>query len=320
MNADTILGKLPAFEGKKKLIKTDQTVSDIVKEVCEAHLYFSDDYDLICTDFVGPDQVQTLKNLFTFLKTNVKYVEEPAESQTTKSPAAILQTGVCDCKGYSLFIGGVLDALNRLGGNYEWGFAFAGYGKKKKVRHVFVWCQIGPDDYWIDPVLSEFNQRYPQPTFLSCKVPDMAIHRLSGVGYVLEDSGPMYANGEAVKQSALIPMESVDQQLIRITKLPQMEATIAPDAADTGILVDYPSIQTAIKTTKPIDSFPEPGQGLTTAAPSQVYTLTNGKAPGTSEPVPVEGEPEDKSWFEKNKKMVIGGAALLALLLLSNKK
>lgn len=190
MTKDELLAVLPPFTNERVLINPRQSVADIMRETLNAHDAFAGDYDLIASRFVRSSRVETLRGLFNFLKNEVDYVEETERMQMTKSPAAILETGRCDCKCYALFIGGVLDALNRKGGNYDWNYVYASYTAGVRTPgHVFVQCRTNGREYWVDPVLSEFDQRKPVPRYMIRKQKDntdMALYRLSGTGSVGE--------------------------------------------------------------------------------------------------------------------------------------
>lgn len=166
MNRNALLGKLPVFRNKVELIKQSQSVPDIMKEIETAHRMFANDYTAIAFEFDYPDPLKTLKGLWSFCKANIKYRQESEERQTVMSPGGILATGRGDCKHYALFIGGVLCALNRLGIPFDWWYRFAGYGNAKVPGHVFVVARVGNREYWIDPVLSSFDQRLQPELFV----------------------------------------------------------------------------------------------------------------------------------------------------------
>lgn len=178
-----MLSVLPPFENRKVLIEKSQSVADIMKETLSAHDYFSKDYDAIAPMFLGGSDLDILYRIFDFLKDNISYKEESVRNQQTKSPAAILETATCDCKCYALFIGGVLDALNRKGFGFDWSFAYASYNERIKTPgHVFVIVDLDGKDYWIDPVLNSFDKRTPAPVHIirKKKVANMALYRISG--------------------------------------------------------------------------------------------------------------------------------------------
>ena len=184
MDRMSLLGVLPKYRGTAQLIRADQSVGDIMREVKAAHKLYSRDYDAITSHFdFGDNEIRTLEALFSFLKQNVKYKEESEHRQTSKSPAALLATATGDCKHYALFIGGVLDALNRKGKNFDWWYRFASYSPMDGTPgHVFVVVRINGREVWVDPVLSSFNARTHIPTrVIDKKISNMALYRVSGV-------------------------------------------------------------------------------------------------------------------------------------------
>lgn len=178
---EVLLQRLPAYSNRSLTIAKNQTVGDIVQEVLAAHQAFATDYDAIAYDFDHGNDVDTAKILFSFLKNNVRYKVESEAKQTTKSPAAILATQTGDCKHYSGFIGGVLDALKRSGRKINWHYRFASYNVLDSLPgHVFVVLNENGKEYWIDPVLNTFNERL-EPTYILDKKPKQMLQRISGV-------------------------------------------------------------------------------------------------------------------------------------------
>lgn len=176
-----LLNVLPPFKNDGIIITEFQNAGDIQREIINAHYYFSHDYDFIAGVFWTGDIYSTCRDIWEFLKFNLHYREESKEEQSSKSPARILAANEkIDCKHYSLFAGGVLDAIHR---NYDdgfsWCYRFAGY-KKFQIEHVFVVVDPGTDDeIWIDPVLPYFDL-HEKPLYVKdSKI--MALMRLSGV-------------------------------------------------------------------------------------------------------------------------------------------
>ena len=181
MQRNYLLAKLPPFQGKFQLISKRQTVGEIIREVVAAHKMFYQHYDLISNEFYYPDPLKTFQLLFSFLKSNVKYNEETEESQTVTSPAGILAIGQGDCKHYASFIGGVLDSLKRSGMRINWKYRFASYDPStNEPGHVFVVAEHEGREFWIDPVLKEFNQRLIPQSFIDKKI-YMPLYRVSGI-------------------------------------------------------------------------------------------------------------------------------------------
>jgi len=192
VSADRLLSVLPPFNNKSVLIEAAQGVHDIIKEVTEAHRYFINDYDYIYQFFYS-DSIKTIcRSLFDFCRENIAYVVESEDRQTTKSPSAILATGYGDCKHYAGFIGGVLSAITRNTGKViNWKYRFASYSLlNSESSHVFIVVTDKNFDYWIDPVLNDFDERLHPVYVIDKKIKDMPLYRMSGI----EDSSFQYDN------------------------------------------------------------------------------------------------------------------------------
>lgn len=199
-----ILGLLPKFGNKKELVTWRQSVNRLMKEIVKAHNDFKNDYYRIDSLFDTGDIYTTSQKLWEFCKYNLKYKEEGDDSQSVKSPAGILQPGeTVDCKHYSLFIGGILDAISEYEGvdDWKWFYRFACYDSSKIPCHVFVVVKtIQGKEIWIDPVLDSFD-RHKQPTHFIDERP------MSGIGAIYKISGISEGDGLVVttnKKSAEI--------------------------------------------------------------------------------------------------------------------
>jgi len=148
-----LLEALPHYKDEWVLINPEQSVQDIVHEVLQAHDEFAQYYDSIATYFDNDSIKKIAADLYTFCKKNLKYNEEPESFQSTSVPQGLLYRGECDCKGYSNFIGGILDGLNRMGRNIKWNYRFASYDLLNKApHHVFIVANDeNGQEIWIDP-------------------------------------------------------------------------------------------------------------------------------------------------------------------------
>lgn len=184
----TLLSKLPVLHGNRDVIAPNQTNKDIVKEVLNAHEFFEPDYDTIADDWLRDGSCDTLPyRLYAFCKKFCKYREEGMADQTTRSPAGILAMNGVDCKHYSGFIAGILDAANRTGKcYYDWSYRFASYEILSfSPAHVFVVIK-GDREIWIDPVpdIRGFNGRNLKPVYQWDKsFGNMALTRISGINF-----------------------------------------------------------------------------------------------------------------------------------------
>lgn len=151
---EKIIGLLPPFKDERVLIKQNQRVDDIIKQLLIAHeknVFF---YDRFAMLFDDTTTLKICENICEFLKKYIKYVEESDKDQTTALPAAILNWRQGDCKHYASFTGGILDAINReTGKEIEWCYRFASYDLlSKSPHHVFVVVYDKGGEIWIDPV------------------------------------------------------------------------------------------------------------------------------------------------------------------------
>lgn len=185
---EQILKHLPPFENRRDILVNDQDVADIMAGILATHKQYAKQYDRIAPYFIGSNNYETGRNIWTFLKNNVRYKVEPESAQMLKSPAAIItgtingKTNTSDCKNFSLFTGGILSAINRAGGKINWCYRFASYKLWDKVpQHVFV--VINPDtnqEIWVDAVLPTYNNKKQYYYKTDRKPTNMALVALSG--------------------------------------------------------------------------------------------------------------------------------------------
>ena len=179
-----LLGLLQ-YNGEKKIIVADQNVEDIMREMIKTHELHKNDYNKIYHFFIRSTPEKTCKAIFDFLKKNVKYVIESSKNQKLKSPGGIVYTGNTtgsDCKNYSLFTNGIIDAINRSGKmKIPFCYRFASYKiYEKNPQHVFSVAYPGTKkEIWIDPVLPGFDQRKMYEYKIDKK--PMALYQVSGI-------------------------------------------------------------------------------------------------------------------------------------------
>jgi hypothetical protein len=180
---------LTPYKGINTRVRLFQSVGDIMSGIIATHKAYAREYDKIAPRFDKGTNTQVLRSIYAFLLENTHYKIEPNDKQTLRSPAAILALGGnpahgLDCKSYSLFIGGVLDALNRRGRKFNWCYRFASYKMLDKIpHHVFV--VVNPDttnEIFIDPVIKPFNYKKAYFYKIDKYPPTMALYSVSGIG------------------------------------------------------------------------------------------------------------------------------------------
>ena len=197
------LHNMPQYMNEKHVLIHNQNVGDIMQGIVNTHNKYKLDYDKIYKQFEGKNIVDTARNVYNYLKNNTYYVIESDNKQTLRSPAAIIELGKnpkigLDCKSYSLFIGGILDAFKRHGKKFNWCYRFASYKITDKLpHHVFV--VINPNtekEIFVDPVLSTFNNRKIYHFKIDRK--PMALIAIAGIGR--KSKQERKENRKAIKQ------------------------------------------------------------------------------------------------------------------------
>ena len=164
VSVNTLISKLEPFLGKKDVIIYNQDTTDIIDGILNNHQKYESEYDKIYRYFIEDDNTdQTAYNVWCFLKDNFNYVIESEKMQVLRSPAAILgsnRNGI-DCKGFATFAAGIMSAWKRNAGKkYDVVYRFASYDAFDKTpQHVFVVIKEDGNEYWIDPVLDEYDQK-----------------------------------------------------------------------------------------------------------------------------------------------------------------
>lgn len=214
MSPNLLLQYLPPFTGRREVLKIDQSVPDIIKEILQAHSKYGKHYQLIYPYFAGENAKETARNVFNFLKKHSDYVIEKDSLQTIKTPAAILATaskkfGGNDCKNLSLFSAGILEAYRQATGqNFDIAFRFAGYNGND-ISHVFTVITDNGKEIWIDPVLNKFNDRDYIPTrYKDKKIENMALVGLSGID--------PYQNNKAIFDNKPQPVPGVNLGVVPV--------------------------------------------------------------------------------------------------------
>jgi hypothetical protein len=299
------------------VVSSDQTVTDIIDGIVGTHYQYQDEYDKISNYFVGESELETARNIFNFLKSNVPYYIESNNNQTLRSPSAIVAMPG-DCKSYALFANGVLDSLNRKGiFQVPLAFRFAGYkDNTREPQHVFAVMYPGTKkEIWIDPVLPRFNEKR-QPSFYKDKKIKMALIALSGVGYSASDKR---AEMEAYRDKLVRDRDRLLQAgVITPGSSKELQYKVAINKV-TVALQDLPSVagigefdwQNAFSSL--VSSAPQIISASRRGGQDQFQQFDQGL------PSLRPGQPVQRQGINTNTILLIGGAALAAFLIFKKK-
>ena len=179
------MGKVSPFLGKKEIVVANQDTVDIIDALIKNHYKYSNEYNKIFRYFDGGNVEETAFNVWNFLKEEFKYNIEPEEMQILRSPAAILASNIVgiDCKGYATFANGVMDAYRRnTGKDFEVYYRFASYDAFDNTpQHVFAVVKDKENEFWIDPVLEQFDEKKQPYYYKDKKIKKMALVAMSGI-------------------------------------------------------------------------------------------------------------------------------------------
>jgi len=185
VNRNVLMGKVSPFMGKREIIVGNQDTTDIIDALIKNHYKYASEYDKIFRYFDGGSVEETAFNVWQFLKDDFKYTIEPEKMQILRSPAAILASNIVgiDCKGYATFANGIMDAYRRnTGKNFDVYYRFASYDPFDNTpQHVFSVIKDNGTEWWIDPVLDQFDERKQPYFYKDKKIKNMALVAMSGI-------------------------------------------------------------------------------------------------------------------------------------------
>jgi hypothetical protein len=185
VSKNILISKLEPYIGRKDILINNQDTTDIINAILDNHEKYKSEYDKIYRYFVGETLDDTCYNVWAFLKDNFNYRIESEKMQILRSPAAILGSDMygIDCKGYATFAAGVMSAIRRnVKMDFDVYYRFASYDSFDPTpQHVFAVVKQNDIEYWIDPVLDEYDLKKQPYFFKDKKIKDMALVALSGV-------------------------------------------------------------------------------------------------------------------------------------------
>jgi hypothetical protein len=163
-----LLKKIGAPNYRSKLVTDWQNTNDIISALKAQHIENRQYAKIIAPYFCAENERETARNIFNFLKREIRYQVEPAEKQTVKSLPRLLADGYGDCKHYTNFSNSILEACG-----YKPIYRFAGYSDKG-LSHTYTY--LPNSNTVLDAVLSSFDTE-KTPKYKK----DMSLYKMSGV-------------------------------------------------------------------------------------------------------------------------------------------
>lgn len=139
----------PAYKGIKRYQDGDNAA--LRKVIIESTPKAAEQMCQYAQQFKGKDDLETCRNIWNFLKNNIRYVAD-GEYQIVRLPSALLKTKEGDCKSYSVFTSAVLQCLG-----IPHYYAMTSYNKANATpSHIYVITDSG---IIIDAVWHTFNSQ-----------------------------------------------------------------------------------------------------------------------------------------------------------------
>lgn len=235
-----VLALMPAADGKTTLNSKDVINSDIIKQL---HINSARAREITAKAaplFKGASIEQTCKNIWDFLKREIKYSKDGI-NQNIKLPNRFILDGSGDCKSYSLFTQSILSNLG-----IKNAYRYTSYSSVDPTpQHVYNIALNNPISgntktdkvIVIDGVWNKFNYQ-KKFTF---KKDFMPINTLSGTG---DEIGKISLKG-AVKQ--VKKAASKVQDAVKDTKVVKKAAELQDKAKDTKVVKAAAEVQSAAK-------------------------------------------------------------------------
>ena len=147
-----IIGK-PIQGNKTIVIKKQGQNSDIIKAMITYMPNAVYQANKRASIFKGKNDLETCSNIWSFLKHNIKYVEDSVHFQDIRLPDRLVKDRKCDCKSFSMFTAGILKNLG-----IPCKLVFTSYTNNRTPQHVYVETNSG---IIIDAVWKKFNSEKP---------------------------------------------------------------------------------------------------------------------------------------------------------------
>lgn len=212
----------------------DGNTQDIINVLINAAKYnkyqAAREMKAVSQELIGKDDIETLYNVWYFVKSNITYKIDENGKEKIKSPALLFHYGVGDCKSFSLMISGILMNYPQI----THSFRFTSYKKNADYQHVYIVANIPNYDREIilDSTIEEFNKEYPYIKKKDIKMTQIShLHGAPAIGRKAKPSiAEAFADG---------PKRVVDPKILNIDKLSQGELNLELTKASLLIYSNY---------------------------------------------------------------------------------
>jgi hypothetical protein len=139
------------------VVKLDEIQNASIDDI----IYLIEKEDSISSEFIGDvEQLrgasdrETLRNVWKWVRENVRYKEDGGKLEIIKSPRALLLDGVGDCKSMSVLAGAI---IRKLGFPFFYRVVFYD-PENPNTGHIYVVARASGGNVIVDPVDSVFDR------------------------------------------------------------------------------------------------------------------------------------------------------------------
>jgi len=163
----------PATDGRNVVNRRNAFNSDII-EVLESNYPIAvENVKTFAQQFRGHNETETARNVWNFLRSEIRYKRDPAHRQLIRIPGRFFHDGEGDCKSYSLAACSILSNLG-----FKTSFRYTSYSGSNVPTHVYCIAEKNGKKFIVDGVYHTFNAEKPY-TFKTDHT--MNIETLSGI-------------------------------------------------------------------------------------------------------------------------------------------
>lgn len=190
--------------GTKIVVTDDADVARIIALIMQADALSRPFTKRFARSLRGKNDLDTLRNVWAFVKDNIEYQRDKPGSEVVKSPGALWESRVGDCKSFSVMIGSL---LGNLGYTYKYRVAFYSPATPEQ-GHIYP-VAILPDgrEVIVDAVHTRFNAEakyWKAYDYEPASGKRKKASRLAGLGIPLEQGMSLYIGGILAAVAAII--------------------------------------------------------------------------------------------------------------------
>lgn len=188
MNRTTAIALLPAYHATRVVDFPVGTNEQLQQLILRCYPMAVQQCRQLAPRFAGATAADAPRNVWQFLKKEIKYKADTGLDQKAQLPAALVSTGTGDCKSYTLFAAGILTCLG-----YAVTIRFTSYDGTRTPGHVYLLASKGGSTWVVDAVhRGPFNSEKP---YSYKKDHPMRISVIAGIDDTYQTSGPELVPG-----------------------------------------------------------------------------------------------------------------------------